>query len=214
MLSFPANVRVFVCREPVDLRKSFDGLMVLVGHVFQRDPLDGHLFLFLNRRRDRPRSEELPAHLERRTERIEPTLPADCRFQLCDCRLIGIDVVENQDCEPLQLFVHRIEYPKYKVPEHFQLAACEPVAEADSEVKPRSLTSPSRASPQRHPIPHAPSRADTILSTARRGEIKLRRRISTPDRCFCRREAQAPARAASLATGSASKPASEPSTPA
>jgi transposase len=53
MLSFPANVRVFLCREPVDLRKSFDGLMVLVGQVFQRDPLDGHLFLFLNRRRDR-----------------------------------------------------------------------------------------------------------------------------------------------------------------
>jgi hypothetical protein len=31
MLSFPANVHVFLCREPVDLRKSFDGLMVLVA---------------------------------------------------------------------------------------------------------------------------------------------------------------------------------------
>jgi transposase len=53
MLSFPANVRVFLCTQTVDLRKSFDGLMALVGPVFQRDPLDGHLFLFLNRRRDR-----------------------------------------------------------------------------------------------------------------------------------------------------------------
>jgi transposase len=53
MLSFPANVRVFLCTSAVDLRQSFDGLMTLVGQVFQRDPLDGHFFLFLNRRRDR-----------------------------------------------------------------------------------------------------------------------------------------------------------------
>jgi len=32
------------------MRKSFDGLFALVQQVFQRDPLEGHLFLFLNRR--------------------------------------------------------------------------------------------------------------------------------------------------------------------
>jgi transposase len=53
MLSFPANVRVFLCTQPIDLRKGFDGLHALVTQVFERDPLDGHLFLFLNRRRDR-----------------------------------------------------------------------------------------------------------------------------------------------------------------
>jgi len=37
----------------VDLRKSFDGLSGLVESVFQRNLLDGHLFLFLNKRRDR-----------------------------------------------------------------------------------------------------------------------------------------------------------------
>jgi transposase len=35
------------------MRKSFDGLQVLVQQVFQLDPLEGHLFLFVNRRRDR-----------------------------------------------------------------------------------------------------------------------------------------------------------------
>jgi transposase len=35
------------------MRKSFDGLHALVLQVFQVNPLDGHLFLFVNRRRDR-----------------------------------------------------------------------------------------------------------------------------------------------------------------
>jgi transposase len=39
--------------EPVDLRKGFDGLSAAVQTVFDRNVLDGHLFLFLNRRRDR-----------------------------------------------------------------------------------------------------------------------------------------------------------------
>ena len=53
MLSLPASVRVYLSTQPADMRKSFDGLCVLVQQVFQRDPLNGHLFLFLNRRRDR-----------------------------------------------------------------------------------------------------------------------------------------------------------------
>jgi transposase len=35
------------------MRKSFDGLHSLVRQVFKSEPRDGHLFLFLNRRRDR-----------------------------------------------------------------------------------------------------------------------------------------------------------------
>jgi transposase len=53
MLSFPSQTRVYLCTAAVDLRKSFDGLCGLVESVFQRDVLDGHLFLFLNKRRDR-----------------------------------------------------------------------------------------------------------------------------------------------------------------
>lgn len=53
MLSVPANVRVYLCRTPTDMRKGFDGLHALILQVFGRDPVDGHLFLFVNRRRDR-----------------------------------------------------------------------------------------------------------------------------------------------------------------
>lgn len=53
MLSLPNQARVFLCTAPVDLRKSFDGLSGLVESVFESNVLDGHLFLFVNKRRDR-----------------------------------------------------------------------------------------------------------------------------------------------------------------
>jgi transposase len=53
MIMLPSAVRVFLCTRPTDLRKSFDGLSGLVQECFGQDPLTGHLFLFLNRRRDR-----------------------------------------------------------------------------------------------------------------------------------------------------------------
>ncbi len=48
-----AAVRVFLCSQPTDMRKSFDGLVGMVREYLGQDPLSGHLFLFLNRRRDR-----------------------------------------------------------------------------------------------------------------------------------------------------------------
>ncbi len=53
MLSIPSAVRIWASRQPVDLRKSFDGLAALVRQELQQDPLSGHLFLFCNRRGDR-----------------------------------------------------------------------------------------------------------------------------------------------------------------
>lgn len=53
MLNLATQVRVYVCLAATDLRKSFDGLSGLVQSVFGKDLLDGHLFLFANRRRDR-----------------------------------------------------------------------------------------------------------------------------------------------------------------
>ena len=50
---FSAAVRVFLCTKPTDMRKGFDGLFGMVQEVLGQDPLSGHLFLFLNRRRDR-----------------------------------------------------------------------------------------------------------------------------------------------------------------
>jgi transposase len=53
MLSLPPSVRVFVCTTPTDMRKSFDGLCALVQTVLKQDPFSGHLFTFLNRRKDK-----------------------------------------------------------------------------------------------------------------------------------------------------------------
>lgn len=49
----PASVRIYLCTTPTDMRKSFDGLQGMVREFLGQDPLSGHLFLFLNRRRDR-----------------------------------------------------------------------------------------------------------------------------------------------------------------
>ena len=53
MLSLPPSVRVFVARGVTDMRKSFDTLAALVCDVVDEDPQSGHLFVFVNRRRDR-----------------------------------------------------------------------------------------------------------------------------------------------------------------
>lgn len=53
MLSFPPSVRIFVARGATDLRKSYDTLAAVVTDVLDEDPLSGHVFCFLNRKRDR-----------------------------------------------------------------------------------------------------------------------------------------------------------------
>ncbi len=53
MLSLPLPVRIFLCTEHADLRKSFDGLAQLVRSFLGADPLSGHLFVFRNKRGDR-----------------------------------------------------------------------------------------------------------------------------------------------------------------
>ena len=50
MLSLPPTVRVFVAVEPIDMRGSFDALAGAVRRL-GLDPVDGHLYLFMNRRR-------------------------------------------------------------------------------------------------------------------------------------------------------------------
>ncbi len=50
---FPeARVRVFVHGRPVDMRKSFTGLIALTKHALGQDPLSGHLYTSINRQLD------------------------------------------------------------------------------------------------------------------------------------------------------------------
>lgn len=51
MLSLPPSVRIFVAREPVDMRGSFDRLASLAIEVIDGDPQSGHLFVFFGKRR-------------------------------------------------------------------------------------------------------------------------------------------------------------------
>lgn len=53
MLTLPAPVKIFLCTQPVDLRRSFDGLAAIVRDGLGEDPLSGHWFVFRNRRGDR-----------------------------------------------------------------------------------------------------------------------------------------------------------------
>jgi transposase len=53
MLSLPLSLPIYWCTRHVDLRKSFDGLALLVREFLGADPLSGHLFVFRNKRGDR-----------------------------------------------------------------------------------------------------------------------------------------------------------------
>lgn len=45
--------QVYLCRQFVDMRKSINGLSVLVESILEQDPFSGHLFVFCNKRRDK-----------------------------------------------------------------------------------------------------------------------------------------------------------------
>ena len=44
--------RIFAYSLPVDMRKSFDGLLALTTHVLKQDPLSESAFVFTNRRKN------------------------------------------------------------------------------------------------------------------------------------------------------------------
>jgi transposase len=49
----PSSVRIFVCTEPQDMRRSFDGLARAAREVLGQDPQGGALFCFVNKRSNR-----------------------------------------------------------------------------------------------------------------------------------------------------------------
>ena len=53
MIDLPASVRVYLCLNPCDMRRSFDGLHALVRDHLALDAFAGHLHVFTNRRKDR-----------------------------------------------------------------------------------------------------------------------------------------------------------------
>lgn len=53
MFSFPNQTKVYLAVDPVDMRKSFNGLWAEASEQLKEDPFGGALFVFTNKRRDR-----------------------------------------------------------------------------------------------------------------------------------------------------------------
>ena len=51
MISFNRRTKIFVSREPTDMRSSYDSLFAKAKGVLNQDPFSGHLFVFINTRR-------------------------------------------------------------------------------------------------------------------------------------------------------------------
>lgn len=52
MLMLPPSVRIYVATERVDARTGFNGLSARIDSHFGHSPLEGHIYVFLNRRGD------------------------------------------------------------------------------------------------------------------------------------------------------------------
>ena len=53
MIGVGASSRIYLYRGVADMRKGFDGLSGIVRDELSEDPMDGTLFVFLNRLRDK-----------------------------------------------------------------------------------------------------------------------------------------------------------------
>ena len=53
MLGLMQGVQIYLCTQPTDMRRGFDGLSGMVTSLLEQDPLSGQLFVFRNRNRDK-----------------------------------------------------------------------------------------------------------------------------------------------------------------
>jgi transposase len=51
MISFNRRTKIFVAKEPTDMRASYDTLFCKAKAVLNQDPFSGHLFVFMNSKR-------------------------------------------------------------------------------------------------------------------------------------------------------------------
>ena len=52
MIALNRRTKIFVCKEPTVMRASYDSLFAKVKLLLDKDPFSGHLFLFVNSRRN------------------------------------------------------------------------------------------------------------------------------------------------------------------
>jgi len=51
MLGLSGNSRIFLYNDPINMHKSFEGLLNIVENIFQQDLLTNNYFVFINKRR-------------------------------------------------------------------------------------------------------------------------------------------------------------------
>ena len=52
MWIFPSGMKVYLALGQTDMRKSVNGLSIIVSESLEQDPFSGHLFVFCNRRKN------------------------------------------------------------------------------------------------------------------------------------------------------------------
>jgi transposase len=52
MIAISPHTKVYLAKDATDMRRSFRGLITQTESVLRQEPISGHLFVFLNRRRD------------------------------------------------------------------------------------------------------------------------------------------------------------------
>lgn len=53
MFGLTVHHQYYLYRQPTDMRKGFDGLCGMIHQAMDMNPLDGSVYIFINRRRDR-----------------------------------------------------------------------------------------------------------------------------------------------------------------
>lgn len=53
MISIVADTKILICSQPIDMRKSIDGLVILVVEKLKQDPQARQLYIFYNKSRDK-----------------------------------------------------------------------------------------------------------------------------------------------------------------
>lgn len=95
MILFPRAVRVYFATQPMNLHRSFDGLSNEIRCALGHDPLSGHVFVFLNRRKNQVKlfvwTRGGFTIVHKRLERGTFTFPARVT---ADAKSVAIDVHE------------------------------------------------------------------------------------------------------------------------
>jgi transposase len=53
MIRLPEGALIYMAVQPINMRKSFDGIAVLIQEVLKQNPLNGHLFVFRKKAADK-----------------------------------------------------------------------------------------------------------------------------------------------------------------